>query len=51
MQLRYLHTLTEIAGEKPSAVVFPLPVNVMYALPSLAAAPAKDAGGEGETAT
>ena len=29
MQLRYLQTLTEIAGEKSSTIVFPLPVNVM----------------------
>ena len=25
MQLRYLQTLTEIAGEKSSTIVFPLP--------------------------
>ena len=29
MQLRYLQTLTEIAGEKSSTIVFPLPVNVV----------------------
>ncbi len=29
MQLRYLQTLTEIAGEKSSTIVFPLPVDVM----------------------
>jgi len=29
MQLRYLQTLTEIAGEKSSTIVFPLPVNLM----------------------
>ena len=29
MQLRYLQTLTEIAGEKSSTIVFPLPMNVM----------------------
>ena len=29
MQLRYLQTLTEIAGEKSSTIVFPLPVNIM----------------------
>jgi regulator of protease activity HflC (stomatin/prohibitin superfamily) len=29
MQLRYLQTLTEIAGEKSSTIVFPLPVSVM----------------------
>ncbi|MYE22770.1 MAG: slipin family protein [Gammaproteobacteria bacterium] len=51
MQLRYLQTLTEIAGEKSSTIVFPLPVNVMNALSSLAAGPVEDAGGEGEVAT
>ena len=51
MQLRYLQTLTEIAGEKSSTIVFPLPVNVMNALSNLAAAPVADAGGEGDTAT
>jgi regulator of protease activity HflC (stomatin/prohibitin superfamily) len=29
MQLRYLQTLTEIAGEKSSTIVFPLPVALM----------------------
>ena len=29
MQLRYLQTLTEIAGEKSSTIVFPLPVSLM----------------------
>ena len=29
MQLRYLQTLTEIAGEKSSTIVFPLPMNIM----------------------
>ena len=29
MQLRYLQTLTEIAGEKSSTIVFPLPVSMM----------------------
>ncbi|TDJ28908.1 MAG: slipin family protein [Gammaproteobacteria bacterium] len=28
MQLRYLQTLTEIAGEKSSTIVFPLPINL-----------------------
>ena len=35
MQLRYLQTLTEIAGEKSSTIVFPLPVNVMDSLQQL----------------
>lgn len=29
MQLRYLQTLTEIAGEKSSTIVFPLPMNMV----------------------
>ncbi len=29
MQLRYLQTLVEIAGEKNSTVVFPIPINLM----------------------
>jgi regulator of protease activity HflC (stomatin/prohibitin superfamily) len=28
IQLRYLQTLTEIAGEKSSTIVFPLPINI-----------------------
>jgi regulator of protease activity HflC (stomatin/prohibitin superfamily) len=32
IQLRYLQTLTEIAGEKNSTIVFPLPIDVMHAL-------------------
>ena len=33
IQLRYLQTLTEIAGEKSSTIVFPLPIDVLQALP------------------
>jgi len=29
MQLRYLQTLTEIAGEKSSTIVFPLPMDIL----------------------
>ena len=36
MQLRYLQTLTEIAGEKSSTIVFPLPVSIIEGLQSLA---------------
>lgn len=32
IQLRYLQTLTEIAGEKSSTIVFPLPIDVLNAL-------------------
>ena len=32
IQLRYLQTLTEIAGEKSSTIVFPLPMNLIGSL-------------------
>ncbi|QDH69897.1 slipin family protein [Marilutibacter alkalisoli] len=32
IQLRYLQTLTEIAGEKSSTIVFPLPVDIVEAI-------------------
>lgn len=35
MQLRYLQTLTEIAGEKSSTIVFPLPVSMLEGLQKL----------------
>lgn len=35
MQLRYLQTLTEIAGEKSSTIVFPLPVSLLEGLQKL----------------
>ena len=35
MQLRYLQTLTEIAGEKSSTIVFPLPVSMLEGLRKL----------------
>ena len=35
MQLRYLQTLTEIAGEKSSTIVFPFPVDIMQGLKAL----------------
>ena len=40
MQLRYLQTLTEIAGEKSSTIVFPLPVSMLEGLQKLAGATA-----------
>ncbi|MEZ5550743.1 MAG: slipin family protein [Pseudomonadales bacterium] len=39
MQLRYMQTLTEIAGEKSSTIVFPLPVSFMDSLSRMAAGP------------
>ncbi len=35
IQLRYLQTLTEIAGEKSSTIVFPLPMNLSNVIQSL----------------
>lgn len=35
IQLRYLQTLTEIAGEKSSTIVFPLPMSVLEGLQNL----------------
>ncbi len=35
IQLRYLQTLTEIAGEKSSTIVFPLPMSLMEGLEKL----------------
>ena len=40
MQLRYMQTLTEIAGEKSSTIVFPLPVSMLEGLQKLAGATA-----------
>ena len=36
MQLRYLQTLTQVAGDKSSTIVFPVPVNLLGALSDLA---------------
>ncbi len=35
IQLRYLQTLTEIAAEKNSTILFPVPIEFMNALSSL----------------
>jgi regulator of protease activity HflC (stomatin/prohibitin superfamily) len=32
LQLRYLQTLTEIASEKSSTIIFPLPIEMLSAL-------------------
>jgi regulator of protease activity HflC (stomatin/prohibitin superfamily) len=32
LQLRYLQTLTEIANEKSSTIIFPLPIEMLKAL-------------------
>lgn len=36
LQLRYLQTLTEIAGDKSSTIVFPLPIEILDALRQVA---------------
>ncbi len=38
LQLRYLQTLTEIAGERSSTIVFPLPMELMNSLQAMASA-------------
>lgn len=38
LQLRYLQTLTEIAGDKSSTIVFPLPMELMNSLQVMASA-------------
>ena len=47
MQLRYLQTLTQIAGDKSSTLVFPVPVDVLGSLLHVKAATAADARGGG----
>ncbi|MBT4520085.1 MAG: slipin family protein [Halieaceae bacterium] len=39
MQLRYMQTLTEIAGDKSSTIVFPLPMDLLDAIPGLVSRP------------
>ena len=45
--LRYLQTLTEIAAEKNSTIVFPLPIELVALLKQVAPAPCASADGEG----
>jgi hypothetical protein len=35
LQLRYLQTLTEIAAEKNSTIIFPLPIDILAGLLNL----------------
>jgi regulator of protease activity HflC (stomatin/prohibitin superfamily) len=44
MQLRYLQTLTEVAGERSSTIVFPIPTSVLDLLHKLAAIEPSKAG-------
>ena len=48
MQLRYLQTLTEIAGEKSSTIVFPLPMNLMESLGRLVSTQDADDSGQAD---
>jgi regulator of protease activity HflC (stomatin/prohibitin superfamily) len=41
MQLRYLQTLTEVAGDKSSTIVFPVPSNIFEALRGISGGPAQ----------
>ena len=46
LQLRYLQTLTEIASEKNSTIIFPLPINIFEAFARFSA---KEGSSEGKT--
>jgi regulator of protease activity HflC (stomatin/prohibitin superfamily) len=39
MQLRYLQTLTQIAGDKSTTIAFPIPIDLLIALRPPAAEP------------
>ncbi|MGD8829884.1 MAG: slipin family protein [Pseudomonadales bacterium] len=45
IQLRYLQTLTEIAGEKSSTIVFPLPLSIMETVRRIAGSEEDRGGG------
>ncbi|MYJ75661.1 MAG: slipin family protein, partial [Gammaproteobacteria bacterium] len=49
--LRYLQTLTEIAGEKSSTIVFPLPVNLIETMNRLLGGQDGNDGGGAEAAS
>jgi regulator of protease activity HflC (stomatin/prohibitin superfamily) len=48
LQLRYLQTLTEIAGEKSSAIVFPLPMDIVVPLQKILEKQAEEKTSESE---
>ncbi|MCG5262883.1 slipin family protein [Cupriavidus gilardii] len=51
MQLRYLQTLTQVAGDRSSTIVFPVPIEMMEVLrPQVRGAAAQAAGTEAGTA-
>jgi len=45
IQLRYLQTLTEIAAEKNSTIVFPVPIEMLSLLPNIYSGSTNGAGG------
>ena len=47
MQLRYMQTLNEIAGERSSTIVFPLPINIMENIQQLLEDRADSGGSSG----
>ena len=48
LQLRYLQTLTEIASEKNSTIIFPLPIDLLKAFVRGVASPPDDTLPEGK---
>ena len=46
LQLRYLQTLTEIASERNSTIIFPLPINIFEAFTRMGT---KEGSSEGKT--
>jgi regulator of protease activity HflC (stomatin/prohibitin superfamily) len=48
MQLRYLQTLTEIAVEKNSTIIFPVPIDLFSAFSEMARAMTKRGGSSGD---
>ncbi len=53
IQLRYLQTLTEIAAEKNSTIVFPIPIEILSLIPNVLSRlnAGHDRSGSGETTT
>ncbi len=51
IQLRYLQTLTEIAVEKNSTIIFPVPIEFLKTFGDLLAKPQKPASGDGSGAS
>jgi hypothetical protein len=47
MQLRYLSTLQQIAGERNSTVIFPVPIDLLRGLGAMATAAGQAAMREG----